>query len=307
MLTFHHIVVDGWSMPILLQEIFAGYYGHQLGAPMSYRRFVTWLAERDHAAAEAAWGQVLAGFDTPTLVGPTERLAQGQRNVASFRVSAETTAALGELARAQRTTVNTVLQAGWAQLLCGLTGRRDVAFGAAVSGRPTDMVGAESMVGLLINTVPVRADLAAAGTTAGLLEQLQNAYNETVDHQHLALRDIHRITGVDQLFDTLFVYENYPIDITALGGVNGLAITEFSNREYNHYPLTVAAIPGHELGLRVEYDTDVFDAATIEALVQRLERVLEAMIIDPERALSSIDLLDGPSMPGSTCGAIARW
>ena len=292
MLTFHHIVVDGWSMPILLQEIFAGYYGHQLGAPMSYRRFVTWLAERDHAAAEAAWGQVLAGFDTPTLVGPTERLAQGQRNVASFRVSAETTAALGELARAQRTTVNTVLQAGWAQLLCGLTGQRDVAFGAAVSGRPTDMVGAESMVGLLINTVPVRADLAAAGTTAGLLEQLQNAYNETVDHQHLALRDIHRITGVDQLFDTLFVYENYPVDITALGEVNGLAITEFSNREYNHYPLTVAALPGHELGLRVEYDTDVFDAATIEALVQRLERVLEAMIIDPERALSSIDLLD---------------
>ena len=291
-LTFHHIVVDGWSMPILLQEIFAGYYGHQLGAPMSYRRFVTWLAERDHAAAEAAWGQVLAGFDTPTLVGPTERLAQGQRNVASFRVSAETTAALGELARAQRTTVNTVLQAGWAQLLCGLTGQRDVAFGAAVSGRPTDMVGAESMVGLLINTVPVRADLAAAGTTAGLLEQLQNAYNETVDHQHLALRDIHRITGVDQLFDTLFVYENYPVDITALGEVNGLAITEFSNREYNHYPLTVAALPGHELGLRVEYDTDVFDAATIEALVQRLERVLEAMIIDPERALSSIDLLD---------------
>ena len=154
---------------------------------MSYRRFVTWLAERDHAAAEAAWGQVLAGFDTPTLVGPTERLAQGQRNVASFRVSAETTAALGEFARAQRTTVNTVLQAGWAQLLCGLTGQRDVAFGAAVSGRPTDMVGAESMVGLLINTVPVRADLAAAGHHRGLLEQLQNAYNETVDHQHLAL------------------------------------------------------------------------------------------------------------------------
>ena len=174
----------------------------------------------------------------------------------SFRVSAETTAALGELARAQRTTVNTVLQAAWAQLLCGLTGQRDVAFGAAVSGRPTDMVGAETMVGLLINTVPVRADLAAAATTAGLLEQLQNAYNETVDHQHLALRDIHRITGVDQLFDTLFVYENYPVDASALGEVNGLAITDFSSREYNHYPLTMVAHPGQELGLRVEYDTD---------------------------------------------------
>ena len=291
-LTFHHIVLDGWSMPILLQEIFAGYYGQHLNAAVPYRRFVTWLAERDHAAAEAAWGQVLAGFDTPTLVGQPDRLSLGQRGVNSFRVSAETTAALGELARSQRTTVNTVLQAAWAQLLCGLTGQRDVAFGAAVSGRPTDMVGAETMVGLLINTVPVRADLAAAGTTAGLLEQLQNAYNETVDHQHLALRDIHRITGVDQLFDTLFVYENYPVDASALGEVNGLAITDFSSREYNHYPLTMVAHPGQELGLRVEYDTALFDSAGIEALIERLERVLEAMTADPERVLSSIDLLD---------------
>ena len=291
-LTFHHIVLDGWSMPILLQEIFAGYYGQHLNAAVPYRRFVTWLAERDHAAAEAAWGQVLAGFDTPTLVGPPDRLGLGQRGVNSFRVSAETTAALGELARSQRTTVNTVLQAGWAQLLCGLTGQRDVAFGAAVSGRPTDMVGAETMVGLLINTVPVRANLAAAGTTAGLLEQLQNAYNETVDHQHLALRDIHRITGVDQLFDTLFVYENYPVDASALGEVNGLAITDFSSREYNHYPLTMVAHPGQELGLRVEYDTALFDSAGIEALIERLERVLEAMTADPERVLSAIDLLD---------------
>ncbi|WP_077081394.1 non-ribosomal peptide synthetase [Mycobacterium numidiamassiliense] len=290
-LTFHHIVLDGWSMPILLQEIFAGYYGHHLGAPIPYRRFVTWLAEHDQSAAEAAWGQVLAGFDTPTLVGQPDRLSLGRRGVNSFRVSAETTAALSELARSQRTTVNTVLQAAWAQLLCGLTGQRDVAFGAAVSGRPTDMVGAESMVGLLINTVPVRADLTAAATTAELLDQLQNAYNDTVEHQHLALRDIHRITGVDQLFDTLFVYENYPVDASALGEINGLAITDFSSREYNHYPLTMVAHPGTELGFRVEYDTTQFDAAGVEALIASLERVLEAMTADPQRRLSSIDLL----------------
>src|SRR5262249_40410809 len=96
----------------------------------------------------------------------------------------------------------------------------------------------------------------------------------------------------DQLFDTLFVYENYPIDTDALAGTNGLAITEFTAREYNHYPLTVAAIPGHELGLRVEFDTDVFDAAGIESLIGRLQRVLIAMTADPTRWLSSIDLLD---------------
>ncbi|WP_431523748.1 amino acid adenylation domain-containing protein [Mycobacterium shigaense] len=291
-LTFHHIVVDGWSMPILLQEIFAGYYGHTLGAPVPYRRFVTWLAERDRAAAEAVWGEVLAGFDTPTLVGDPSRLGLGQRSVASFTVSAEMTEALGELARAQRTTVNTVLQAAWAQLLCGLTGRQDVAFGAAVSGRPTDMVGAESIVGLLINTVPVRANLTSATTTAELLDQLQTAHNETVEHQHLALRDVHRITGLDQLFDTLFVYENYPVDASALGDINGLSITDFTNREYNHYPLTMVAHPGQELGLRVEFDTEVFDDAAIEALMERLRRVLAAMTADPERRLSSIDLLD---------------
>ncbi|SPM37064.1 non-ribosomal peptide synthetase [Mycobacterium rhizamassiliense] len=291
-LTFHHIVLDGWSMPILLQEIFAGYYGHHLGAPVPYRRFVTWLADRDHAAAEAVWGQVLAGFDTPTLVGDPGRMGLGQRGVSSFTVPAETTAALGELARAQRTTINTVLQAAWAQLLCGLTGQRDVAFGAAVSGRPTDMVGAESMVGLLINTVPVRANLAAAATTVELLEQLQTAYNETVEHQHLALRDIHRITGLDQVFDTLFVYENYPVDASALGDINGLSITEFSSREYNHYPLTMVAHPGQELGLRVEFDTEIFDVAGIEALIERLQRVLAVMTTDPQRRLSSIDLLD---------------
>ena len=206
----------------------------------------------------------------------------------SFRVPAETTRALTELARSRHTTVNTVLQGAWAQLLMWLTGHHDVAFGSAVSGRPAEVVGAESMVGLLINTVPVRASITAATTTADLLDQLQSAHNDTLEHQHLALSEIHRVTGQDQLFDTLFVYENYPIDTTALSGVHELAITEFTSREYNHYPLSVQALPGHELGLRVEFDTDVFDADSIETLIERLQRVLVAMTADPTRRLSSI-------------------
>ena len=116
-LTNHHIVVDGWSLPILLQEIFAGYYGQRLPAAVPYRRFVTWLADRDLEAARAAWGEVLAGFDTPTLVGPPDRLGLGRRGVESFRVSEQTTRALGELARSRHTTVSIVLQGAWAQLL----------------------------------------------------------------------------------------------------------------------------------------------------------------------------------------------
>src|SRR5262249_49651145 len=107
----------------------------------------------------------------------------------------------------------------------------------------------------------------------------------------LALSAIHRVTGHDQLFDTLFVYENYPVDTAALSG-HGLAITEFTARESNHYPLTVQAMPGAELGFRVEFDTDVFDAETVEALLERLTRVVVAMTTDPTRRLSSMDVLD---------------
>ena len=162
-----------------------------------------------------------------------------------------------------------MLQGAFAQLLCWLTGQHDVAFGTTVSGRPAEVPGADSMVGLLINTVPVRATITPATTTTDLLDQLHSAHNHTLDHQHLALSEIHRITGHDQLFDTVFVYENYPIDTAALSGVDGLAITEFSHRDYNHYPLAIQALPGRELGLRVEFDTDVFDAAGIDTLIER--------------------------------------
>jgi glycopeptidolipid biosynthesis protein len=291
-LTNHHIVLDGWSLPILLGEIFAGYRGQRLGAAGSYRRFVTWLGGRDLEAARAAWREVLAGFDTPTLVGPPGRLEQGPRGDAVFRVPEQITRAVSELARSCHTTVNTVLQGAFAQLLMWLTGQHDVAFGTTVSGRPAEVAGAESMVGLLINTVPVRANITAATTIAQLLDQLQGAYNDTLEHQHLALAEIHRVTGQQQLFDTVFVYENYPFDTGASAGADELAITDVTGRVANHYPLVVEASPGSELGLRVGYDTDVFDAASIEMLIERLQKVLVAMTADPTRRLSSVDLLD---------------
>jgi len=291
-LTNHHIVLDGWSLPILLGEIFASYFGQRLPPAAPYRRYVTWLTGRDGDAARAAWGDVLAGFDTPTLLGPPDRLGHGPRGVASFRVPEDTTAALSELARSCHTTVSTVLHGAWSQLLTRLTGRHDVSFGTTVSGRPAEVVGADSMVGLFINTVPVRANITAATTTTDLLDQLQTAYSHTLEHQHLALNEIHRVTGLDHLFDTLFVYENYPLDTAALSGVDGLSVTEFIHREYNHYPLAIQALPGNELGLRVEFDTDVFDIGDIETLVKRFERVLAAMTADPGRRLSSMDVLD---------------
>jgi non-ribosomal peptide synthetase component F len=209
--------------------------------------------------------------------------------VTSLRVPEDTTRAVNDLARAHHTTVNTVLQAAFAQLLCWLTGQHDVAFGAVVSGRPAELPGAEAMVGLLINTVPVRATFTAATTTADLLNQLGGAHNQTLDHQHLALSDIHRVTGHQRLFDTVFVFENYPTDAAALSGTDGLAITELTHRDYYHYPLAIQALPGAELELRVQFRTDVFDAADIDTLIQRFIQVLVAMAADPARPLSSTD------------------
>ena len=173
-----------------------------------------------------------------------------------------------------------------------LTGQHDVAFGTAVSGRPAELAGSESIVGLLINTVPVRARTSADTTVAGLLEQLQHAHNDTLEHEHLALNEIHHLAGHDQLFDTLFLYESYPIDTSGFMGVHELTITEFKNREYNHYPLSVMVIPGHELGLRVEYDTGVYDVADIEGMIDRFQRLLASMTSDPSRRLSSMDVLE---------------
>ncbi|ORB11038.1 condensation domain-containing protein, partial [Mycobacterium noviomagense] len=291
-LTNHHIVLDGWSMPILMREIFAAYYGQRLTAPVPYRRFITWLADRDFDAARAAWRHVLDGFDTPTLVGPADRLGLGRRGVESFRLPEETTQAVVELARSQHTTVSTVLQAAFAQLLMWLTGQHDVAFGTVVSGRPADLDGADSILGLLINTVPVRARITPTTSTADLLDQLQNTHGRTLEHEHLALREIHRIADQEQLFDTVFVYENYPIDPGQISSVDGLTISDLANRDCYHYPLTIQAVPGSEIGLRVQFRTDVFDAESIEALIDRFQRMLVTMTADPTRPLTTMDLLD---------------
>ncbi len=292
-LSNHHIVLDGWSLPILLGEIFASYRRQRLDAAVSYRRFVTWLGGRDLEAARAAWRQVLTGFDTPTLVGPPGRLGGGPLGGVEFQVPAQLARAVSELARSRHTTVNTVLQGAFAQLLVWLTGQQDVAFGTTVSGRPVEMAGAESMVGLLINTVPVRATITPTTTTADLLDQLQGANNDTLDHQHLALAEIHRITGQQQLFDTLLVYENYPLDAAATAANDHeWTMTDLTTRQNSHYALALIAAPGVEIPFRIEFDTSVFDVATIEMLTERWQKLLVAMTAYPARRLSSIDVLD---------------
>ncbi len=290
-LTNHHIVVDGWSIPVLLREIFLRYHGQGLPAVTPYRRYLTWLTERDREAALDAWRVQLAGIDTPTLVGPPDRLGLGPRDSTPLRLSASDTGALRDLAAAQRTTVNIVLQAAWSQLLTWLTGQHDIAFGTTVSGRPAELPGADSMVGLFINTVPVRARFTPYTTTASLLAQLRDGHINTLEHDHVALADIHRITGHESLFDTLFVYENYPVETGTLAA-DDVVITDIASHEYTHYPLVLQASPGDELSISIDYRCDLFDAKDIDALVDRFRHVLARMTHDPGERLSSIDLLD---------------
>jgi len=268
-----------------MAEVFAAYYGQRLPAAVPYRRFLGWLADRDLAAARAAWREALDGFGTPTLVAPSGPMGAGPRSVASIRMSEQTTQALSELARSHRTTVSTVLQGAFAQLLMSVTGQRDIAFGSVVSGRPADLVDADSIVGLLINTVPVRVSVTASTTTADLLDQLHNLRNQTFEHEHLGLNEIHRLIGQPRLFDTVFVYENYPTDAARFAGADGLAITNLATRDFYHYPLSIQAVPGPELDLRVQYRADLFDEADIAALMAKFEQVLADMTADPTRPL----------------------
>jgi len=286
-LTNHHILLDGWSTTVLLQEVFAGYYGQRLPAAVPYRRFVTWLADRDIPAARSGWREALAGFDTPTLVAPPD-LGVGPRSVTSLQVSGETTAALTELARSHHTTVSTVLQAAWSQLLMSITGQRDIAFGVVVAGRQAEVAGTDSMVGLLINTVPMRVSISPDGDVTQLLDQLRDFRSRTIEHEHLGLNEIHRAAGLSKLFDTVFVFENYPTDTSVLSGADGLAVTDVDSRDYYHYPLTVQAVPGAELDLRIQYRTDVFDDNTIQRLVEQLGRALASMAADPSARLTPL-------------------
>ncbi|MBW5425213.1 non-ribosomal peptide synthetase, partial [Streptomyces sp. BG9H] len=213
--TSHHLLMDGWSMPVLLGELSqvyaAGGDASVLKPAASYGDYLVWLGRQDKEAARDAWRAELAGADEPTLVAPAD--AGGTPVLPDehlVRLPEETTRALAETARAQGLTVNTVVQGAWALVLARLAGRTDVVFGATVAGRPAELPGVESMVGLLINTLPVRVPLEGAEPVSRMLARLQERQAALMAHQHFGLSEIQRLAGPGAVFDTLVVYENYP-------------------------------------------------------------------------------------------------
>ncbi|MFB4309162.1 amino acid adenylation domain-containing protein [Actinomadura sp. GTD37] len=296
--TNHHILLDGWSTPVLQTELFALYLakGDDTGMPRvtPYKNYLAWLAAQDRPAAEDAWRRSLDGVHEPTLVAPgaPEPGADTPGRVRT-RLTEELTSALGARARAQGVTLNTVLQLAWGTLLSRLTGSTDVVFGAAVSGRPPELAGVEQMIGLFINTLPIRVRVRPADTVAVALTRLQDEQAALMPHHHLGLSDIQRLTGAGTLFDTMTVLENYPFDPDAAGtDLGGLTLHGVDGHDASHYPLTFAAVPGRGLSLRIDHRTDLCTAAEARRLMRRLVRVLEAIAHRPDLPLGRIAVLD---------------
>ncbi|MEW2493515.1 amino acid adenylation domain-containing protein [Streptomyces nodosus] len=295
----HHILLDGWSVGRLMTDLFTlyGAGGDESALPpvTPYRDYLAWLAGQDRTAAEEAWRTVLSGVEEPTRLVSDDRL---RTPVAPERLLVEVPAGLSReltaAARRQDLTVNTVFQGAWALVLSRLTGRTDVMFGGTVSGRPADLPGVENIVGLFINTLPVRVRLDPSEPVGEMLARFQRQQAGLMSHQHLNLPDVHALAGASgELFDTITVTENYPFDEQGFRELAGLTIVGAHGADANHYPLSVAALPGETLRIRFGYRPDVFSPADVAAIGARLVRMLEAVVRDPSCPVGRLDVL-GP-------------
>jgi amino acid adenylation domain-containing protein/non-ribosomal peptide synthase protein (TIGR01720 family) len=300
--TNHHILLDGWSMPLLMKDLLILYATRSdtsvLPPAGSFRTYLEWISQRDKAPAVAAWRRALTGLDEPTVLAP---LGSGREITTlsaqhAFEVDDAGTAALVELAAAAGVTVNTVLQTAWGLLVARITGRTDVVFGTTVSGRPPELAGVESMVGLFINTVPVRVGFDPSETVVGVLSRVQAEQAELLDHHYLGLADIQASTGPGSRFDTLVVFESYPVDAAGIreqaADIDGMTVSGLDAVDATHYPLTLVAQLDSQLRVNAGYLRDLFDEATVSRIADQLVRLLATMARNPAAAVGDIDLVD---------------
>ncbi|WP_084525422.1 amino acid adenylation domain-containing protein [Nocardia vaccinii] len=305
-LTNHHLVLDGWSMPLLIQELLALYVSDcdtaELAPPRSYREYLRWLGARDHEATVAAWQQMLAGIDSPTRVTAGADPAGTVRNgEVAFDLDVATSAAIGELGRSHGVTANTSLQVAWALLVALTTGRSDVVFGNTVSQRPPEIPEIDRMVGLLVNTLPVRVRLDPGETVAELLVRVQSEQAAMVEHSHIGLAELQRITGIADMFDTATVLESYPVDrdlLTRNLGDAGLRLVDIDARDATPYPLSLQVTPPRPGGpddgasgtytVALKFALDRFDHDQARALLDRFELLLTQIVTDPARKVATI-------------------
>ncbi|GAA1374844.1 non-ribosomal peptide synthetase [Streptomyces beijiangensis] len=295
-LTAHHTLFDGWSSPLVITDLVRLYAGTgQLPPIRSYGDYLAWLSRQDRDASAARWKAELDGLDQPTLVA-ADLVAQGESSSLG-RVEVPLSIDKGrELARRAAelgVTLNTLLQGAWAILLSKLTGQHDVVFGAAVNGRPADVTGSDEMVGLFINTLPTRT-LCRPGLSVGdVITGLQNRQIALLDHHYYGLADIQRGVGLPSLFDTIVVFENYPVDREGIVDANtsaGFSIDAIRPFAGSHYPLTLNASDPY-LRLSLDYQTSLFDHDAAGTIAARLVRVLEQVLKDPSVPVGAVEVL----------------
>ncbi|WP_082399679.1 non-ribosomal peptide synthetase [Pseudonocardia sp. EC080625-04] len=287
----HHALLDGWSEQLVGRELQELYAGVEVEPTRDFRDFMAWCARLDTANSRRAWAEELRGVGGPTLIAPAADVHASAETVSEIVLPDPATAsrdaarACGELG----VTVNTMVQAAWGVVLCALTGRDDVVFGATVSGRPAGLAGVESMIGPFINTVPVRVTPGSVLTVADLLVDLQRRQTALSEHHHHSLADTHRTCGVDTLFDTLVVFQSYPSGTGDSDGSNGsFTITGVESLGGVSFPLALLAEPDR---IVVQFHPNRFGSASVDAIVQRFAAVLAQMVADPSRSIGSLDAL----------------
>jgi amino acid adenylation domain-containing protein/non-ribosomal peptide synthase protein (TIGR01720 family) len=313
-LTHHHLLLDGWSLYSVLHEVKALYEAlcngvePDLEQARPYCDYIAWLQKQDISKAELYWRKMLEGFTAPTRIGE-------DRSYISFAVheeaydaietslQVEATQALQSFARQHRLTLNAVTQGAWAALLSRYSGEEDILFGTTVSGRPAELQGIESMVGLFINTLPVRVRVARDESALELLNRMQAQQVEAQQYDYSPLAQVQGWSEMGRgmaLFESLLVFENYPVsgsvgERVAEGGAsfktrNARAI------EMTHYPLTVVATPGQEMSLRMIFDCSRFAADTVSRMMQHFRALLEGIAREPNVSVYKLPMLTPPEL-----------
>jgi amino acid adenylation domain-containing protein len=300
--TWHHILMDGWSSSLVTQEVFAFYKAFckgqkpKLKQSRPYRDFILWLHKQNPAEAEAYWRKVLVGFSAPTPL-ITDRSAPGSNagnDERHIRLSRMATEALQSFAKRNRLTLNTLVQGAWALLLSRYSGERDVLFGSVVSGRPVDLAGVESMVGLFINTLPVRANVDPEWGVLPFLTILQNGQIAARTYEYTSLIDIQGWSAVPrsrELFESLVVFESNhaKLDSPEARSADGeLSVERSIDYERINYPLTLVAVPAPEMFLQIMFDPSRFSGASVSRMLRHLESAFEMIVSSGHGALASL-------------------
>ncbi|MEU7423728.1 amino acid adenylation domain-containing protein [Streptomyces sp. NPDC040750] len=281
----HHILLDGWSASLVWQELFALYRGEQLPAAPPFRDYLAWVAASDGAAAMSAWRGYLADVDGPTRVHAAKPAQGVPPRTTAVTLSAESTGSLRRRAAEAGVTLNTAVQTAWGVVVGRLTGRDDVVFGNTVSERPADLDGVESMVGLLINTVPLRVRVEPGEPVGTTMARVQESQLATFPYRSTELTAIQRLFGTDELFDTCYVFQNYPADALEQSGGDGLWVRERTQgmKGVSHYPLGITVIPGRQLEIIVGYHPEVFDDTRIDEIKESIIGTLETITAEVGR------------------------